>query len=72
MGARVDTADEGRPPLKIHGGQSLQAIEYAMPMASAQVKTAVLFAGMFGHGADAALLEYADSEQMQDAPKVSF
>ena len=33
---------------------------------------AVLFAGMFGHGTDAALLEYADSEQIQDAPKVSF
>ena len=32
----------------------------------------VLFASMFGHGEDAALLEYEDREQMQDAPKVAF
>lgn len=32
----------------------------------------VLLAGMFGHGADATLLEFADSEQIQEAPKVSF
>jgi LemA protein len=32
----------------------------------------VVFAGVFGHGADASLLEFADSEQIQDAPKVSF
>jgi len=32
----------------------------------------VVFAGMFGHGNDAALLEFADSEAFQAAPKVSF
>ena len=32
----------------------------------------ILFASMFGHGEDAALLEYEDREQMQDAPKVAF
>ena len=32
----------------------------------------VIFAGFFGHGSDAALLEFADSEQIQAAPKVSF
>jgi len=32
----------------------------------------VIFAGFFGHGSDAALLEFADSEQIQSAPKVSF
>jgi LemA protein len=32
----------------------------------------VIFAGMFGHGQDAALLEYDDSEQIKEAPKVSF
>ena len=32
----------------------------------------VVFAGMFGHGADASLLEFADSEAIQEAPKVSF
>jgi LemA protein len=31
-----------------------------------------ILAGMFGHSQDAALLEYADSEQIQEAPKVSF
>ncbi len=32
----------------------------------------VIFAGMFGHGKDAALLEYEDAEQIKEAPKVSF
>ncbi len=32
----------------------------------------VVFAGMFGHGRNASLLEFADSAQIQDAPKVSF
>jgi len=32
----------------------------------------VLFAGVFGHGSDASLLEFADSQQIQDAPKVTF
>lgn len=32
----------------------------------------VLFAGLFGHGQGATLLEFADSEQIQEAPKVSF
>ena len=32
----------------------------------------VMFAGMFGHGKDASLLEFADSAQIQEAPKVSF
>ena len=32
----------------------------------------VVFAGMFGHGPDAKLLEFADSEAIQEAPKVSF
>lgn len=32
----------------------------------------VVFAGMFGHAQDASLLQFADSEQIQEAPKVSF
>lgn len=32
----------------------------------------VVFAGLFGHGSDAALLEFEDSEQIKEAPKVSF
>ncbi len=50
MGAKVDTAEGGRPPLRIHGSGALQAIQYAMPMASAQVKSCVLLAGMYAQG----------------------
>ena len=49
MGARIDTV-EGRPPVRIHGGQRLRAIDYAMPMASAQVKSAVLLAALQAEG----------------------
>lgn len=50
MGARIDTTEGGRPPLKIKGGQGLRAIDYKMPMASAQVKSALLFAGLYADG----------------------
>jgi 3-phosphoshikimate 1-carboxyvinyltransferase len=49
MGARIDTT-EGKPPLKIHGGGALKAVDYVMPMASAQVKSAVLLAGLYASG----------------------
>ena len=49
MGALIGAQDGGRPPLKIRGG-NLRPIEYHLPVASAQVKTAVLFAGMFADG----------------------
>jgi 3-phosphoshikimate 1-carboxyvinyltransferase len=49
MGARI-RAREGRfPPLEIHGGK-LRAIEYTLPVASAQVKTCILFAALFAEG----------------------
>ncbi len=50
MGAKVGTAEGGRPPLHIHGSGALQPIQYAMPMASAQVKSCVLLAGMYAQG----------------------
>ena len=50
MGARIETGDDGTPPLKIGTGPRLHAIDYAMPMASAQVKSAVLLAGLFADG----------------------
>jgi 3-phosphoshikimate 1-carboxyvinyltransferase len=51
MGARIEATDGARPPLVLHGaGGKLQAIEYVMPVASAQVKSAVLFAGLFARG----------------------
>lgn len=51
MGAHIAATDGGRPPLVLQGaGPRLRAIEYVMPVASAQVKSAVLFAGLFARG----------------------
>ncbi|MCW8936153.1 MAG: 3-phosphoshikimate 1-carboxyvinyltransferase [Gammaproteobacteria bacterium] len=50
MGAKVDTDEGGRPPLKINGGSTLKGIDYIMPMASAQVKSCILLAGMYAQG----------------------
>ena len=49
MGAQVTASPEDRPPLHIRGGH-LKGIEYKMPVASAQVKSCVLFAGLFAQG----------------------
>jgi len=49
MGARIETAD-GRPPVRIRGGAALQGLRYEMPVASAQVKSAVLLAGLYARG----------------------
>ncbi|TQV65045.1 MAG: 3-phosphoshikimate 1-carboxyvinyltransferase [Halothiobacillaceae bacterium] len=50
MGARIDTHEGGRPPLRVHGGSKLKGIHYVMPMASAQVKSCVLLAGLYAEG----------------------
>lgn len=50
MGAKVDTEEGGKPPLKIKGGQPLKGIDYDLPMASAQVKSCMLLAGMYAEG----------------------
>lgn len=50
MGARIDSEEGGRAPLRIHGGQQLAAIEYEMPVASAQVKSCLLLAGLYASG----------------------
>jgi len=50
MGARIDTEDDGTPPLRIHGGQRLHGIDFVSPVASAQVKSAVLLAGLYAEG----------------------
>jgi 3-phosphoshikimate 1-carboxyvinyltransferase len=50
MGARIDTAARGTAPLVIHGDRKLQGIDYVMPMASAQVKSSILLAGLYAHG----------------------
>ncbi|MFZ5556978.1 MAG: 3-phosphoshikimate 1-carboxyvinyltransferase [Pseudomonadota bacterium] len=50
MGARIETAADGRPPVTVHGGAALHGIDYRMPVASAQVKSALLLAGMYARG----------------------
>ncbi|HET7634683.1 MAG TPA: 3-phosphoshikimate 1-carboxyvinyltransferase, partial [Burkholderiales bacterium] len=50
MGARIGTAERGTPPLTIHGNAGLRGIDYAMPVASAQVKSALLLAGLYANG----------------------
>lgn len=50
MGARIDASGDGLPPLHIHGGQPLHGIDYTLPVASAQVKSALLLAGLFADG----------------------
>ena len=49
MGAKITSAQGDRPPLKITGGK-LKAINYTLPVASAQVKTSLLFAGLYADG----------------------
>ncbi len=50
MGARTATDDDGSPPIHIRGVESLEPINYKLPMASAQVKSAVLLAAMYAAG----------------------
>jgi 3-phosphoshikimate 1-carboxyvinyltransferase len=50
MGARIDTTETGTAPLGIHGGQRLRGIEYPLPVASAQIKSCLLLAGLYAGG----------------------
>ncbi len=50
MGASIATAEGGRPPLRITGGRVLHGIDYRLPVASAQVKSALLLAGLYAQG----------------------
>jgi 3-phosphoshikimate 1-carboxyvinyltransferase len=49
MGAKIQAGNGGRPPLRLTGAQ-LKAIDYQLPVASAQVKTSLLFAGLYADG----------------------
>ncbi len=59
MGAEIRTTS-GTPPVHIHGSRRLRGIDYAMPVASAQVKSAILLAGL-----------YADSVTTVVSPAIS-
>lgn len=50
MGAEIISDDGGTPPLKLKGNKSLKGIQYTLPMASAQVKSCVLLAGLYADG----------------------
>jgi 3-phosphoshikimate 1-carboxyvinyltransferase len=50
MGANIDTDTDGTPPLQIHGTSGLTGITYDSPVASAQVKSCVLLAGLYANG----------------------
>jgi 3-phosphoshikimate 1-carboxyvinyltransferase len=50
MGALIEAEEDGTPPLKITGGAELNGIDYVLPMASAQVKSCVLLAGLYAAG----------------------
>ena len=61
MGARTETGEGGRMPVTLHGG-ALKAIRYAPPEASAQVKSAVLLAGLMAEG----VTEVAEARMTRD------
>jgi 3-phosphoshikimate 1-carboxyvinyltransferase len=50
MGAQIETAPGGRAPLRFRGGCRLHGIDYRLPMASAQVKSCILLAGLYAEG----------------------
>ena len=50
MGARIESEPGGLPPLRISGGQALQGMDYTLEVASAQVKSALLLAGLYASG----------------------
>jgi len=50
MGAAIESDCDGTPPLQISGGLKLRGIHYDLPMASAQVKSAILLAGLYASG----------------------
>ena len=51
MGAKISGVQDDTPPLKIRPTNALRAIDYSMPVASAQVKSALLLAGAYANGA---------------------
>ncbi|MFZ4790133.1 MAG: 3-phosphoshikimate 1-carboxyvinyltransferase [Candidatus Competibacteraceae bacterium] len=50
MRAQIATGEQGTAPLQIHGGQRLIGIDYPLPVASAQIKSGLLLAGLYAEG----------------------
>jgi len=70
MGAEIKAREDNFAPLEIRGGK-LRAIEYKMPMASAQVKSAVLLAGLFAEG-ETIVTEPARTRDHTELPLEAF
>lgn len=71
MGAGIETTADGTAPLAIRGGQVLKGIEYTMPVASAQVKSCLLLAGMYAQG-DTLVVEPAPSRDHTERMLMGF
>ena len=67
MGAHIRSSEGGLPPLTIEGG-NLVPIRYELPVASAQVKTAVLFAGLYAKG----LTEVVEPHPARDHSEIAL
>jgi 3-phosphoshikimate 1-carboxyvinyltransferase len=50
MGARIECAPGGTLPMRIHGASRLRGIDHTLPVASAQLKSALLLAGLYAEG----------------------
>ena len=50
MGAIIETSDAGTAPLRVRPGSGLHGIDYLLPVASAQVKSSLLLAGLYADG----------------------
>ncbi len=70
MGAEIRTSN-GTPPVEIGGGRSLQGIEYRMPVASAQVKSSILLAGLYA-GSPTTVISPATSRDHSERMLASF
>jgi 3-phosphoshikimate 1-carboxyvinyltransferase len=67
MGAQVETSDNGRPPLTLKPVETLKGMDYTLPVASAQVKSAVLLAGLYASGETSVTEPLIDSGELQCA-----
>ncbi len=71
MGAKISVGEGGRPPVHIEGGYTLHGMEYRLPMASAQVKSALLLAGLYATG-ETTIIEPAISRDHTERMLTSF
>lgn len=71
MGATLEASEKGTPPVVVRGGAKLKGIEYDMPMASAQVKSAILLAGLYAEG-ETAVIEPAPTRDHTERMLAAF